>query len=249
MKVAGDFLIEIPVLRFSDRITKARQILRDDRFREVYIVNDAKKLLGYIDITDGLRVTATKSDVTIEGFVKDVAEVCATDPIEQVAHRIRKFRTDSAAVVDGQRHVTGGVLLSDLFPVIISRNELTGTVADHMSRKVVVAAAGDTVQHIYTLIVESGFSAFPVVRKAKLVGIVSRRDLLRGGRVRTALTHAAHTPVMDLMTKDVITIGPDEEIGTAAALLVRHDVSRLPVVEKGSIVGIVDRHDILAGLC
>jgi CBS domain-containing protein len=117
-----------------------------------------------------------------------------------------------------------------------------------MSRNVVVANTTDTVQHILTLIMESGFSAFPVQKKKKLVGIVSRIDLLRGGRVRAALAHAAQTPVEKIMTKDVISIGPEEKIRTAADLLVRHDVSRLPVIDKESIVGIVDRHDVLAGL-
>ena len=42
MKTAQDFLIEIPVLKVSDGLTNARQILRDDRFREVYVI-DAKK--------------------------------------------------------------------------------------------------------------------------------------------------------------------------------------------------------------
>ena len=42
MKTAQDFMIGIPVLKYNDQITKARQILRDDRFREVYVV-DAKK--------------------------------------------------------------------------------------------------------------------------------------------------------------------------------------------------------------
>jgi CBS domain-containing protein len=248
MKVAQDFMVEIPVLRFSDQMTKARQILRDDKFREVYVVNDTRKLLGYIDITDGLRVTATKSNITVEGFVKDAPEVQGAAPLEQVAREIRKFRTDSAAVVDGQRHVSGGVLLSDLFPVLISRHELSGTVADYMSGNVVAVDAGETLQHIYTLIVESGFIAFPVVKKKKVVGIVSRRDLLRGGRTRAALTHAGNTTVGEIMTKELVTIGPDEAISTAAELLVRHDVSRLPVIDRGAIVGIVDRHDVLAGL-
>jgi CBS domain-containing protein len=248
MKVAQDFMVEIPVLRFSDQMTKARQILRDDRFREIYVVDDKKKLLGYVDITDGLRVTATKSNVTVEGFIKDAAEVHAADPIEQVAREIRKFRTDSAAVVDGKRHLTGGVLLSDLFPVIISRHEFSGRVSDHMSRNVVAADAADTVQHIYTLIVESGFCAFPVVRKKKIIGIVSRSDLLRGGRTRTARAHAAHPTAGEIMTKEVITIGPDEAISAAAGLLVRHNVSRLPVTDGGSLIGIVDRHDVIAGL-
>jgi CBS domain-containing protein len=248
MKVAQDFMVEIPVLRFSEQITKARQILRDDRFREIYVVDDAKRLLGFIDITDGLRVTATKSNVTVEGFIKDAPAVHAADPIELVAGEIRKFRTDSAAVVNGQRQVTGGVLLSDLFPVIISRHELSGSVGDHMTRNVVTADAADTIRHIYTLIVESGFSAFPVVRKKKIIGIVSRRDLLRGGRTRAALAHAVQTSVSEIMTKEVITTSPDEGIGVAAELLVRHDISRLPVIDRGSLVGIVDRHDVIAAL-
>jgi len=248
MKLAQDFLIEIPVLRFSDRLTRARQILRDDRFREVYVVNDRKKLIGYIDITDGLRVTATKSDVTVEGFVKDAAEVDREATLEKVAQEIRHIRTDSAAVIDRERVLIGGVLLSDLFPVLISRHELRGTVRDYMSKRVVVAQATDTVRHIYTLIVESGYSAFPVMKRENLVGIISRRDLISVGRVRATLSRATHQPVEGLMVTDVITISPDEAVGTAADLLVRHDVSRLPVIERGSVVGIFDRHDALKGL-
>ncbi|HET6580644.1 MAG TPA: histidine kinase, partial [Methanoregula sp.] len=71
MKTAQDFMLEVPVLRFNDQITRARQILRDNRFREVYVVDAKKNLLGYIDLTDGLRVTATKSNVTVEGYVKE----------------------------------------------------------------------------------------------------------------------------------------------------------------------------------
>ena len=64
------------------------------------------------------------------------------DPVETVAKAMREFHTDSAAVVDPQGHIIGGVLLSDLFPVIISRNELKGTVAGMMTKKVVTARPG-----------------------------------------------------------------------------------------------------------
>ncbi|HZK30374.1 MAG TPA: CBS domain-containing protein [Methanoregula sp.] len=248
MKTAQDFMIGIPVLKYNDQITKARQILRDDRFREVYVVDAKKNILGYIDLTDGLRVTATKSNVTVEGYIKEGPTVSPADSIEQVARVMRDNETDSVAVVDSSRHIIGGVLLSDVFPVITSRHELRGTVASHMTTEVIIASPTDTIQKIYTMIMESGFSAFPVVKKKRIVGLISRRDLIRTRRVQSVIAHHAQTTIEEIMSKDVITISPDEPIGSAAELLVKHDVSRLPVTDGDRIVGIVDRHDVLRGL-
>ncbi len=248
MKTAQDFIVEIPVLKKSDQITRARQILRDGRFREVYITDGKKTLLGYIDLTDGLRVTATKSNVTVEGFVRDAPTANPEDSIEQVAKTMRSFHTDSAAVVDPTRHIRGGVLLSDLFPVIISRNELHGTVASRMNQNVVAANPADELQKIQSLIIGSGFTAFPVINRKRLVGIISRRDLIRTRWAQSAVAHHAHTTIEDVMTHDVVTIAPDEPVRYAAEQLVKHDVSRLPVLEGDTLVGIVDRHDILAAL-
>jgi CBS domain-containing protein len=248
MRTAQDFIVEIPVLKSSDQITKARQILRDDRFREIYVVDAKKQLLGYIDITDGLRVTATKSNVTIEGFVREAPVACPPDSIEQVAKEMRKFHTDSAAVIDEKSHIVGGVLLADLFPVIISRNELHGPVSRQMSGKVVAAHPADELQKVYTMIIDSGFSAFPVMEKKRLVGIITRRDLIGSKRVRSAIVQHSHSAIGDVMTREVVTIGPDEPISAAAELIVRHDVSLLPVVDGEHLVGVVNRHDVLAAL-
>ena len=248
MRTAQDFIAEIPVLKYNDLITKARQILRDNRFREVYVVDKKENLIGYIDITDGLRVTATKSNVTVEGFVKDAPAVHGGDSIEDVAKTMREFRTDSAAVVTSELHVAGGVLLADLFPVIISRNELHGLVSDQMSGRVVSAAPDDEIQKIYAMILDSGFSAFPVVKKKKLVGIISRRDLISTRRVRTAIARHNQAPVETVMARDVVTVAPDEPIGTAAELIVAHDVSLLPVMDGDRLVGVVNRHDVLRAL-
>ena len=143
MRTAQDFILEIPVLKYNDLITRARQILRDDRFREVYVVDAKKNLLGYIDITDSLRVTATKSNVTVEGFVREAPSASPPDSIEKVAKTMREFHTDSAAVVSPKPHLVGGVLLADLFPVIISRSELHGTVGSRMSGKVVTVSPAE----------------------------------------------------------------------------------------------------------
>jgi CBS domain-containing protein len=243
MKTANDFLVNFPILRFDEQITKARQVLRDDVFRELYVHDGKRKLLGYIDITDVLRVTATKSNVTIEGYIREITPVSSGTPIRDVLIAIRDNNTNSVPVVDDQKTILGGVFLNEVFPVLITQHKLRGNVADCMTGEVTFCAADDSLQRIHTLIMDSGFTAFPVIKKRKLVGMISRRDLLKDGRWRTS--QASMTPVESIMTTPVVTIGPDESTLAAATLMVRHDISRLPVITEDCIAGIVDRHDIL----
>ena len=117
-----------------------------------------------------------------------------------------------------------------------------------MSRSVVAMSPADEIQKVYSLIVESGFSAFPVLKKKRLVGIISRRDLIASRRMRSVIADHARTPVESVMTTDVVTIAPGEPVSAAAELLVKHDVSRLPVLDGDRLVGVIDRHDVLASL-
>jgi len=112
-----------------------------------------------------------------------------------------------------------------------------------MTRNVITCSAEDTVQRIHALIIDTGYSAFPVIKKKKVIGMISRRDLLKDGRWRTS--SETTTTVDNLMTTPVITAGPDDDIRSAADIMVKYDISRLPVIENDAIVGIIDRHDVL----
>lgn len=51
--------------------------------------------------------------------------------------------------------------------------------------------------------------------------------------------------VKDVMNSDVVSCKPDDEISSAAQLLKEHDISGLPVVEEGKVVGVVTEADLL----
>ncbi len=49
----------------------------------------------------------------------------------------------------------------------------------------------------------------------------------------------------DIMTANVVTVGPDANIAEAVALMIEHRVSALPVVKDGAVVGIISEGDLL----
>jgi signal-transduction protein with cAMP-binding, CBS, and nucleotidyltransferase domain len=82
-----------------------------------------------------------------------------------------------------------------------------------------------------------------VTSKDSVKGIINDRDLL----ACFAESHDPHTcRVSAHMRRPVIVLGPDEEVATAAEVMRRRRIKRLPVVQNGRVVGIVSLSDIAA---
>lgn len=63
-----------------------------------------------------------------------------------------------------------------------------------------------------------------------------------------AFKNLSEVRVQDIMIRDVLTIGPDEEVIEAARLMGDYRINRLPVVEAGTLIGLVTRGDIISKL-
>lgn len=248
MKLSRDLLIEVQALNKDAYVTHARQILRDDVYREIYVTDEIGSLTGMIDITDVLKVTDTRSNVTISGFIREAPSVAMDTSLEMVGSTILNAGTDSVAVLKENGTFIGAILFRDLFPVLVSRHEITGNVCDVMTPNVICSEADESIQKVYSRIVESGYASLPVVSKKKLIGIVSRRDLIENGSIRQSLGNSTKTAISRVMTTPVITTRPNATVSEAANLLVTHDISRIPVLEDEHVIGILDRHDVLKNL-
>ena len=92
---------------------------------------------------------------------------------------------------------------------------------------------------VLKILKRTGISGVPVIKDEKLVGIITRKDLLR---------KPDETQLGLLMTPDLITIGPDAAIADAARLIVRHNIRRLPVVEDRRLVGLLSVSDLILAI-
>lgn len=248
MELAGDLIVDVPSITKGEYITKARQILRDDIYREIYVLDTRKKPIGYINITDVLKVAETKSNITIDGYLKDAPLVHMDQTHEEVAKTILTAETDSCAVLKQDNTYAGAIRLADLFPLLACNATPCDRVQDIMTRKTVTTTAKTTIQKVYSLITESGYNAIPVLdNHNELIGIISRRDLLSGS-IRTALINETQIPVEKIMKTELITIHKDASIAEAAQKMLDSDISRIPVTENGRLIGIIDRFDVLKNI-
>jgi CBS domain-containing protein len=76
---------------------------------------------------------------------------------------------------------------------------------------------------------------------------ISFVEVVRTKEAASAFSDVGQWPVERVMTKDFVSVGPDDEIEVAIQLMVKHRIHRLPVIEHGKVVGIVTRTDILKG--
>lgn len=100
---------------------------------------------------------------------------------------------------------------------------------------------------------ETGLGAFPVVVDGELVGMVSEFDLLQACLLKPSsiiprFDQILAMPVSDVMTKDCVTVAPDEPLSHVLEKMIPRRLKSVPVVQKGRVAGIIARTDLLAGL-
>ena len=118
-------------------------------------------------------------------------------------------------------------------------------VRDLMHRELVSILPHVSVDDAYTLMRAHHFHHFPVVdEQGHLQGIISDRDLLADMH-RRLHTGWKGSQVRDIVTHKLITARPDDTVQQAAALMVQHRISSLPVLESGQLIGILTQLDVL----
>ncbi|HLT43042.1 MAG TPA: CBS domain-containing protein [Luteimonas sp.] len=101
----------------------------------------------------------------------------------------------------------------------------------------------DPVIDAIRLMAEKRIGALLVMQSGKLVGIVSERDYAR--KVVLQGRSSRDTPVRDIMTADVMTVGLDDTAERCMGLVTDRRIRHLPVVDGGNVLGVVSIGDLV----
>ena len=125
-------------------------------------------------------------------------------------------------------------------------------VKNWMSKKVVIIDENDSMQDAVNLIKQHKINMLPVMKKGKLTGIVTDRDLKKASAsdattldVHELLYLISKIKIKDIMSKNPITVPFDFTIEETASMLLENNISGAPVVDKDKqLVGVITQADI-----
>jgi acetoin utilization protein AcuB len=110
----------------------------------------------------------------------------------------------------------------------------------------------DSIRHAREIMETRRINQLPVIVRKQIVGIVTDRDLrdafpsvFADGKVVKGAPDPAKITVEQVMTSNVVTLAPDDNIENAARLMLQERFGSIPIIDGEQLVGVLTRSDIL----
>lgn len=117
-------------------------------------------------------------------------------------------------------------------------------VSEIMTNAAVIDTSDDTLVDAAVKMWKQQTGSLLVVEEDSLVGIITERDILKAVANGVRLDE---TRISEVMTKDVVTVGPGTSLREAAKMMADRWIRHLPVLDGGKLVGVLSQRD-LAGV-
>lgn len=244
--------VTVPI---SAAATMVRSIFRDVDFRCIPVVEEGH-LKGLITRGSIINIFATKSNIEARGIMARPKLIFTPEmDLIDAAHNLLNAEEIQAPVVESNNNLTllGILSVYDILKVLLKEGSKTSskTLGEIKTENVVTCDYQDHISTLWDKMDESGFSGLPVLKKNKVIGIVTRKDLIKSG-------HTRKIPAEKVMKTPPIVGTSMMLVDEAANLMVQEDIGRLPVVKnpifiknephrakESEIMGIVSREDVL----
>jgi acetoin utilization protein AcuB len=133
---------------------------------------------------------------------------------------------------------------------------LLDRVSSLMSKNLITVHPKDTLLDVKAIFDKHRIHHLPVVEFKKLVGMISKSDLLHYQRSYEQVPYKdvfeesrlKAYKVGEVMTKGLATLSPEDRIDVAIEVFRENILHAIPVVENGELVGLITTHDIIEAL-
>lgn len=243
--------------------TKVRSIFRNGWLRSIPVLSK-NHLEGIISRGDMMFLSSTKSNIEARVIMKN-PKVLATPEMDilEITKKLLDSDTLQAPVVEStdNKRIIGILSVGDVLTKLL-QNGLKPKNSDINSiftKKVINVNYDEHISKVWSLMDETGFSGLPVLKKNKLIGMITRKDIIKSGHAIKGLDNIDKSiKVEKVMVTPPIVVTLETNVRDAAEIMIKNDIGRIPVVEnpmyikkephrarEANLIGIISREDIL----
>jgi CBS domain-containing protein len=258
-----------PVVSVSPKtfIVDARRIMNAEKIRALPVVSN-EKVVGIVTWRGLLRTdlsildgTALTKEISIKE--KRVEDIMTVNPIGIFPHSLMtkaarimlENKITALPVFNEQRGALGILTTSDLFRFMIDELpdlKRTLQINDYMTDEVVTIDLQTSLLEAQRLMGVKRIRVLLIVDQEKLVGLVTRTDMMKADPSRFSQSNTQEQaleillqPVEKIMTSRLLTVTPEQPLQKAAELMLENKIHSLPVVgTEGELLGVITESDL-----
>ena len=258
-----------PVVAVSPRtfIVDARRIMKAENIRALPVVSN-EKVVGIITWrgllqSDQSALNDLKLTKEISINEKRVEDIMTVNPIgifpnsliPKAASVMLENKITALPVFNDKRGALGILTTSDLFRFILAElPELKRAlhVSDYMTDEVVTISPDTSLLEAQRLMGTKRIRVLLIVEKTKLTGLVTRTDMMKITPSHFTLSKNQEQslevmlqPVDKIMTRQLLTVTPEQPLLKVAELMLKNKIHSLPVVGlEGELLGVITESDL-----
>jgi len=256
-------------------LLKTREVLLGKKVKRVLVVDKKKPvgIITEKDIARKIYQLGSKpiNSVKAKDFKpRKLFTLTRDNTVQECAKLIKNHRISLVIILNQDKTLDGIVTKTDLAGVFLTKGQSSIKVSKVMKRKLITAAPSDPILHVESLLIKYGISRVIIKRNQTPVGIITFRDFVPAKipqwiaesadpkevqeyKFKKGLkeTHSNQLSYLfpfhstDIMTVNPITIEENKDVKQAIVLMIKNNISGLPVVKKSKLVGIITKSDIV----
>jgi CBS domain-containing protein len=267
---------EIITIEDNEQVSHARNLMLKYGYSHILVVNQEAKLAGIVTEKDLTRKMRAKGPKWKRRPIDKISihRIMTPNPLTISPHRELREAVElmiknnvSSIPVVFEEEIVGIITKGELIEFYSQKFSDKWKVSNLMTRNVITVNENHSIGHVISIMEENRIGKIIVMRDQEPVGIITPanisfadvEDLETGvekiyflrpveGKSKRNVREVSLLTAGDIMKNDLIKIQQDEDAANAADIMVKNNISGIPVVENDNLVGIITRTDLIRGI-
>ena len=269
---------EVFVVQENEQVGHARNLMLSHGISRVVVVDENGKPVGMVtekDLTRKLKGNGPKwksrpiDKISIRRIMStDPITATPNDEIHTAIELLIRNNVGSIPIVDDDG-LAGIITKTDLMKVYTDKLKGKWKVSDLMTGDVITVNENHTIAHVIDTMEKNKVGKIVVIRDNEPVGIITHENIsfayvedpetgvsvekvyfIRNleGKSKRNVRLVSMMTAGDIMQNHLVKISGEEDAANAADMMVKNDISGLPVVDGDSLVGVITKTDLIKGI-